>query len=325
MNKSQTNKDYKPISTNEPLLPYYVYILLNPLKSNRPFYIGKGSGQRVGTHNRDVDRLLRSQELLKDMKDNNTSFTHNSNTDSSPINHKQNEIIEIKNSGLQPVEVIVGRYETEQEAFAVEATLIHFVFGYKNLTNIASGHGSRFIREKDEFDEILSSTKTQEQIKIRPGIDIPREKFIRNNTYRNAKIKGLEEVGAYDTLAELKNTLTDQGFSWRDFTEPSDRRFHPGESNGFLAVIVRIGQIDFNIQFTKSLKFSLQFLYTQNPQKNPILREQLQLLSDRLNLQLGPPKAHNKYSWLNQSERHTSISSIIQLLTKIKVLIDTQP
>lgn len=304
-----STSDQEPIiseSSKELLLPYYVYILLNPLRDNTPFYVGKGTGQRVGAHNRDVDRLLREQKLEIESSQEQEE-EGDEPLDEPSLSEKQKEIIAIKDSGKQPLEVIVGRYKTEEQAFAVEATLMHFMFDHKTLTNIARGHGSRFIRTRADFDEIIRDAREQKDIKLKPGIDEERVKNVRNNEYRDEHLLDLEQAGAYDLLGELQDALTDRHFNWRNFSEPGDKRFHPSESNGYLAVIVRIGPLDFNVQFTQTKIFSVQFIYTKLPEKNPEVQAALNKLESQLDLKLGAPKAGRKYSWFEPYNSYRGI------------------
>lgn len=314
-------------SNKEPLLPYYVYILLNPIKGNRPFYVGKGTGQRVGAHNRDVDRLLREQKLeIKSLEDH--AEEDDEPLDNLSLSDKQKEIKAIKDSGKQPLEVIVGRYETEEQAFAVEATLMHFMYDHKSLTNINSGHGSRFIRTKAEFDEIIRDAREQKDIKLKPGIDEERVKNVRDNKYRDEHLLDLEQAKAYDLLGELQDALTDRLFNWRNFSEPGDKRFHPSESNGYLAVIVRIGPLDFNVQFTKAKIFSVQFIYTKLPEKNPEVKAALNKLESQLHLQLGAPKATQKYSWFEPYNSYRGIrqmhgpTGLLEKLEQLRAVLE---
>lgn len=293
-------------SRTEPLLPYYVYLLLNPLARNRVFYVGKGTGQRAGAHYNDVNRLLKQlaqegqNQLTKD-----------------ELNSKQDVVRTIAEAGKRPLEVIVGRYETEQEAFAVEATLLHFLYGKSCLTNIASGRRHRYIRSKEEFEEIVKKATDQESIPKKAGVD--EEKITGRHTLerRNQKLLGLEQAGAYDTLAELQQILTENAFLWRDFDMPGDQYFHPGESNGYLAVIVNIGGIDFNVQFTKRLKFSIQYIYTRDPNDN---ENALNNLKDKIGLELDEAKAGRKYSWLKPDKKYRNIPDIPSLLKVLESL-----
>jgi hypothetical protein len=319
----------------EPLLPYYVYVLLNPLKSNKAFYVGKGTGQRAGAHERDVHRLLedekrkRNQQVEQEKNSLDEDPLDLASFDEKILSDKQREIFELKKANASPLQVIVGRYETEEEAYAVEAALIHFMFGYENLTNLASGHGHKFLRTKNEYEEIVANAKEQIDILPRKGVD--KERVVRDNAYRDEKLVGLEQARAFDKLAELQNSLTKHGFNWRNFTEPGDKYFHPGVSNGYLALIVRIGAVDFNVQFTKKKIFSIQFIYTPTRPKSFEEAQSLalarlpQIQRDRLGIALGDPKADNKYSWILPEARFKfeSIDALIAELVRFKSVIDS--
>lgn len=98
---------------------FYVYELRDP-RNNEVFYVGKGQGPRIEAHGKDK------------------KTTHYP---------KEQKIAEIKQSGHPDcLRVIVGSYETAEEAFAVEATLINWVYGLDNLTNISPGRHSWCIR-----------------------------------------------------------------------------------------------------------------------------------------------------------------------------------
>lgn len=111
-------------------LGYYVYALINPI-TNKPFYIGKGIGNRVFAH---------KQEVLE--KHNNINSL------------KKNEIKEILDKQLNIQHLIIRHGLTEKEAFLVEATLIDYHnFNLNKLTNEVSGHDSGFygIKTADEL------------------------------------------------------------------------------------------------------------------------------------------------------------------------------
>ncbi len=311
--KHSNKNDLKPEpSSSEPLLPYYVYVLLNPLENNEPFYVGKGTGNRLLQHNLEAERLRREadQKCL---------------AEEITMSAKLEKINSIKDANLEPIGIIIGRYETEEEAFAVEATLIHFMFGYDNLTNVASGHGSKFIRTLAEFKKI----KLEGVAPIKPGIDLEEDKGVRDNTFRDAKVQGLSESGAYELLALLKQSLSSNGFTWRDFHGTADRRFHPGESNGYLAIIVRIGHVDFNIQFTKALEISIQLIHTEST-KLKVSKDELYKLCTKIGIKIGEPKKHGNYSWLeprkkfkiNLSDKSLMLSALIDELNKYRTAIE---
>jgi hypothetical protein len=110
--------------------PYYTYILVNS-EDNKVFYVGKGKGKRLFEHQKSV-----KQKGIKTQT------------------HKMiNKILE---SGFEIKELIIGRFKTEEEAFAVESILIHWVYGIENLTNETSGHKEEFIRPKGNYNVIIS-------------------------------------------------------------------------------------------------------------------------------------------------------------------------
>lgn len=298
----------------EPLLPHYVYLLLDPLDGNKPFYVGKGMGSRVSSHTNEVKSFLK--KLLENEEDIDINIEE--------VSFKRSKISRILKSNSNPIEVIIGRFETAEEAFAVESVYIHHFIGYENLTNIASGHGSKYIRTKFQMDEIKNSdfsSKTKHDQLI-PSIDVPTKKSGRDGTYRDKKIQALNEAGAYDFLSELQIKLTESDFSWRDFNEEGDMRHHPSESNGYLAVIVRIKDLDFNIQFTKTKTIALQLIYTERTKSKlgaPVienLKENPHKISE--NIEVKPMKANYKYSWININNRENKYNKIQDALDALK-------
>lgn len=112
---------------------YYVYELRDSTcTDNIPFYVGKGIGFRVHQHVDDVKRKLKNGEDLVGDKETN-------------IGNLLNKNIEIK-------ELVIGRFDTEAQAFAVESTLIKWVYSIDNLDNAVQGHGQQFIRNKGDVD-----------------------------------------------------------------------------------------------------------------------------------------------------------------------------
>ena len=96
---------------------YYVYALIDP-RSNDVFYIGKGIGNRV--------------------------FSHEAESGKSPEPEKEKiqRIQDIENDGFSVKRIIVNWGLSEQEAFAAEASLINLlnVISDVRLTNIVAGH-----------------------------------------------------------------------------------------------------------------------------------------------------------------------------------------
>jgi hypothetical protein len=271
----------------EPLLPHYVYMLLDPLNGNEPFYVGKGMGTRVSHH---VDEVM--AELRK------TGGDGGLETGSA----KQQRIADMIRLNAKPLEVILARFETAEEAFAVEAVYIHQVFGYDNLTNIAGGHGSKFIRTRDQIAHIRQYATDQPSIPRVDGIDQNRVRGVRDGAFRNEKIQGLTEAGAYDCLSDLQQALSVGGIRWRDYTLPGDGAFHPGESNGYLSVIAEIGGLDLNIQFTKTLSLSVNVIFTE---RTLAAMTQLDKLAQALgdDYAIGDRKKGGSYAWFRGDPR----------------------
>jgi hypothetical protein len=128
---------------------YYVYELRDP-RNNETFYVGMGRGARVLFHGNDKK---------------------------SAEHPKEKRISDIKESGHSDcLRVIIGSYETSEEAFAVEATLINWVYGYERLTNINAGRHNWCIRPAAQHQ-----SKHNASVSDYPHMDgIDRPKLIRS-------------------------------------------------------------------------------------------------------------------------------------------------
>lgn len=96
---------------------FYVYALVDP-RNDKIFYIGKGTGNRVFSHEAESNKNSKSEKL------------------------KIQKILEIEKSGFSVRRIIVNWGLTEDEAFASEAALINltkYIADIK-LTNEVSGH-----------------------------------------------------------------------------------------------------------------------------------------------------------------------------------------
>jgi hypothetical protein len=108
---------------------------------------------------------------------------------------------------------VIGRFDTEQEAFAVESCLIKWSYGIGNLTNTVHGHHHEFIREISIFEEV-------------PGLDI--EKIISQNdgTYTNEQNSLSEKHNVEQKLNYIKHGLESRyeqlKVSTPDFKKPKD-------------------------------------------------------------------------------------------------------
>lgn len=141
--------------------PHYVYILYDPdsdSQQNEPnemesiFYVGKGKGNRSNSHFHELDRFLNSED----------------EQESRELSEKLTKIKKIRDLGREPQARIVGRYKTADEAFAVEAILIHWVYGIDKLTNIVSGHGHEYVRRREVYKP-MDNLETRRVIGERDG------------------------------------------------------------------------------------------------------------------------------------------------------------
>ncbi len=113
----------------ESLNGFYVYALIDP-RNDKIFYIGKGTGNRVFSHEVESDKSLKSEKV------------------------KLQKIREIANCGFSVKRVIVNWGLTEDEAFASEATLINLTKCIPDiqLTNEVSGHHVHEALSVEDFE-----------------------------------------------------------------------------------------------------------------------------------------------------------------------------
>lgn len=119
--------DYKITNEIAASLKSYVYAYFDP-RDGRPFYIGKGKGNRVFTH-------------LDDQRE----------------NEKVKRISEIRQSGKEPIIEILRYGLTDGEAHLVEAASIDLI-GVENLSNRVSGFHSGTFGRINSQDIILMLT-----------------------------------------------------------------------------------------------------------------------------------------------------------------------
>lgn len=127
------------VNMRERNYPYYVYELIDP-RNMKVFYVGKGKGNRAYEHTKKVKR----NSLYKS-------------------NKAKNELIqEILHSGNKPIEIIIERYATDQEAVEHEADLIS-EYGLQNLTNVQS-RGSVYVYYDKENKGLAEAKKAVRHI-----------------------------------------------------------------------------------------------------------------------------------------------------------------
>jgi hypothetical protein len=237
--------------TVTPLLPHYVYVLADPADRS-VIYVGKGQGKRVSHHWAEAQRYVGTETA------------------------KLSRLRELKQREVFPLELIIGRYETEEEAFAVEATLIKWVYGFDNLTNAVHGHGHDSIRSLGNWEATAQ-------------LDMERRVGVRDLQFTNKNTAGLMGAGAYDYLNDLAAALKSAGFAVRDFSDAPDRPYHPGESNGWLGLLVRIQNVDFIVYFSKAKQPKIKIATTLSSRAaRPLLVRHSWVLAEPNNLKAGP-------------------------------------
>lgn len=141
---------------------YYVYRLVDP-RTFQTFYVGKGCGDRVLQHVKDVKSLIAKNE--------------------DDISLKSRQIADIIGMGKEVIPIIHRSGLTQKEAFEVEAALID---AYPGLTNIQPGHDfERGVISVDDLYAKVNMTVYNE----------PKEKYIIIKTSFNAiNINGLYDA-----------------------------------------------------------------------------------------------------------------------------------
>lgn len=119
---------------------FYVYGLIDP-RTNQIFYIGKGSGNRVFEHEKEILNSPDSEKM------------------------KLKIISDIYAAGLQVKKVIFNCNLSEAEAFAAEAALINALnyIGNVSLTNIVSGHHFSEALSVEDFEKTFGAEELKEE------------------------------------------------------------------------------------------------------------------------------------------------------------------
>jgi hypothetical protein len=103
-------------------MQYYVYQLIDP-RNSKPFYVGKGKGERMYAHEREAE---------------------------GKSHHPKCKVIrEIKSLGYVIEYKIIKRFEDEEEAYLYEAQVILNI-GLENLTNLMHGGNTKPYKRKNK-------------------------------------------------------------------------------------------------------------------------------------------------------------------------------
>lgn len=152
----------------EQLNGFYVYALIDP-RNNQVFYIGKGIGNRVFSHEIESGKSPKSEKA------------------------KLKRIQEIEAAGFDVKRIIVNWSMTESEAFAAEAALIN-MFSFLSadmLTNAVAGHHVHEAMTVEDFD-LLYGAEHLKQEDIQHSIMVIKI----NKLYR----KGMNPKELYDIV-----------------------------------------------------------------------------------------------------------------------------
>ena len=152
----------------EQLNGFYVYALIDP-RNNQVFYIGKGIGNRVFSHEIESGKSPKSEKA------------------------KLKRIQEIEAAGFDVKRVVVNWSMTESEAFAAEAALINMLsfLSADMLTNAVAGHHVHEAMTVEDFD-LLYGAEHLKQEDIQHSIMVIKI----NKLYR----KGMNPKELYDIV-----------------------------------------------------------------------------------------------------------------------------
>lgn len=108
-------------------MQFYVYALIDP-RNGKPFYIGKGKGDRISAHEKEARKGAYSRKCAR--------------------------IREIWNDGHQVIRLVLSRHDDEVEAYEAEAEEVSRI-GLDNLTNVLPGGGGVYpVRARSEYGSV---------------------------------------------------------------------------------------------------------------------------------------------------------------------------
>lgn len=199
------------------LKKYFVYVLIDP-RDNEVFYVGEGVNKR--------------------------ELDHKGNKDGS---EKEKTIYSIEQLGKEVNRVIVGRYDSKDEALSVETTLIKWVYGYDNLTNIQPGKNHYLVRPHDqkinnEYTDITGIDR-EKNINFQTGeyTQDQKDKILNNNIYEK-----LEELSQY----LHSNVTEDISISAPDISKPQDPHILISGFSEYVKLVIKINLLGTNFGFS---------------------------------------------------------------------------
>lgn len=151
------------------LKDFYVYELFDR-ETGEVFYVGEGVRERA------YDHLNESERIRKKLEKDPTLA-------GSILSEKVEKINALRSDRHDRIGVrVVARFESKEQALAVESVLINWIYGAETLTNISKGHGSRFVRPKAKATDEL------------PGIDIPKQMRVLGAKKESAGVGYLKDL-----------------------------------------------------------------------------------------------------------------------------------
>jgi hypothetical protein len=202
-------------------LDFYVYALINP-NDNKPFYIGKGIGNRVFNHQNGA------------IKDEHSNL-------------KLDTIREIISSGLEVEHIIIRHGLNEKKAFEIEASIIEFgiKFGFE-FSNLVLGHHSS-VKGLMTADEIVRIHNAKPLTELTDPVIIINinKKYVRGNS----SVKIYESTKHAWVVGEQKRKTTKYALSeycgivievfeikeWYEIETPNNKRKNRWGFNGKIA------------------------------------------------------------------------------------------
>ena len=177
----------------ESLNGFYVYALIDP-RNEKVFYIGKGTGNRVFSHEIESGKSRESEKK------------------------KIQQIREIENSGYSVKRLIVNWGLSENEAFVAEATLINLLNRMPDiqLTNEVSGHHVHDSLTTEEFELQYGAVPLEkEDIKQNQlyGIELRDDMFSIATTNMILRGDGKSNLLCQDFLKQSVSKLRDKHFT----------------------------------------------------------------------------------------------------------------
>lgn len=299
------------------LKKYYVYALIDSRKQDEPdrgvFYIGKGTNKRIESHVKNAEKISKSYDTLEEQNEVGDSKEREKNVEDKKSKIKKiNEIIE---SGGHVIERILGRFDTSEEAFAVEAMLIEWVYGRERLggqlTNIQPGHGSKHIRRKGDY-QINQWLDIPRKIRVEPKdnsiryIDEQLNKLQNNNIFEVA-----------DNTVEQLRSMIERNEVLKNKLKIEDPAIV--EAGRYVGATVDFGEDDviLRLQFThKAVGTNLRARFESRKESRELFSARIKSLGLET---LGP----DKYTWLgNWSGNPLKFDNYEGLLSRIQLAFE---